>query len=123
MRTSLNPYYVTYHINSHSYSHIKCNFETHTFHVFIHIINKNDEQGRASNRVLQQITREHTPGWHLLISKLAIILNKKMLSLISSEEAHGGGENFVSFFGGLLFFSGCLFIYNKKLEKNLDTLF
>ena len=76
-RASLNPFYVTYYINSHSYSHIKCKFETHTFYVFIHIATKNDEQGRASNRVLQQITREHTPGWHLLISKLAIILNKQ----------------------------------------------
>ena len=62
MRASLNPFYVTYYINSHSYSHIKCKFETHTFYVFIHIATKNDEQGRASNRVLQQITREHTPG-------------------------------------------------------------
>lgn len=62
MRASLNPFYVTYYINSHSYSHIKCSFETHTFYVFIHIVNKNDEQGRASNRVLQQIATEHTPG-------------------------------------------------------------
>ena len=46
-----------------------------------------------------------------------------MLSLISSEEAHEGGKNFVSFFVGLMFFSGFLFIYNKKLEKNLDTFF
>ena len=46
-----------------------------------------------------------------------------MLSLISSEEAHEGGKNVVSFFVGLIFFSGYLFIYNKKLEKNLDTFF
>ena len=44
-----------------------------------------------------------------------------MLSLISFEEAHEGGKNFVSFFVGLMFFNGCLFIYNKKLEKNLDS--
>ena len=44
-----------------------------------------------------------------------------MLSLISFEEAHEGGQNFVSFFVGLMFFNGCLFIYNKKLEKNLDS--
>lgn len=46
-----------------------------------------------------------------------------MLSLISFEEAHEGGKNVVSFFVGLIFFSGYLFIYNKKLEKNLDTFF
>ena len=46
-----------------------------------------------------------------------------MLSLISFEEAHEGDKNVVSFFVGLIFFSGYLFIYNKKLEKNLDTFF
>lgn len=40
---------------------VKHNFEN-TFYVFIQIINKNVEKGGANNRVLQQITRGHSPG-------------------------------------------------------------